>query len=92
MVIGQSEIPPLPGLSSSTDHAFRIKCLQQLHDALEREKESLRPLVVAEVGTPIMLTYAVQLGDAGKLDEGLKLAQAQIAGNLGGSTTPITTT
>jgi aldehyde dehydrogenase (NAD+) len=45
----------------STDHAFRAKCLTQLHDALEREKESLRPLVVAEVGCPIMLTFAVQL-------------------------------
>jgi tetratricopeptide (TPR) repeat protein len=28
----------------------------------------------------IQLTYAVQLADAGKLDEGLKLAQAQLAG------------
>ncbi len=28
----------------------------------------------------VQLTYAVQLADAGKLDEGLKLAQAQLAG------------
>ena len=47
--------------SWSTDPAFRARCLTQLHDALEREKETLRPLVVAEVGCPIMLTYAVQL-------------------------------
>ena len=35
-------------------------CLQQLKDALEKHKEELRPQIVAEVGTPIGLTYAVQ--------------------------------
>ncbi|MGH9024766.1 MAG: aldehyde dehydrogenase family protein [Acidimicrobiia bacterium] len=45
----------------ATNREFRKRCLQQLKDALEREKEALRPLVVSEVGTPIMLTYAVQL-------------------------------
>jgi aldehyde dehydrogenase (NAD+) len=44
----------------STDPAFRRRCLQQLKDALEREKETLRPQIVTEVGAPIMLTYAVQ--------------------------------
>src|SRR5688572_19175078 len=44
----------------STDQAFRQRCLRQLHDALDREREALRPQVVAEVGAPIMLTYAVQ--------------------------------
>jgi aldehyde dehydrogenase (NAD+) len=44
----------------STDPAFRKRCLQQLRDALEREKETLRPQIVTEVGAPIMLTYAVQ--------------------------------
>ena len=44
----------------STDHAFRKACLQQLHDALERHKEELRPQIVAEVGAPIALTFAVQ--------------------------------
>ncbi len=47
--------------SWSTDAAFRKRCLIQLRDALEAEKENLRPQIVAEVGTPIMLTYAVQL-------------------------------
>src|SRR5688500_14784592 len=44
----------------STDQAFRQRCLRQLHDGLDREREALRPQVVAEVGAPIMLTYAVQ--------------------------------
>jgi len=45
----------------STNRAFRKTVLQQLVDALERHKDDLRPHVVAEVGCPIMLTYAVQL-------------------------------
>jgi aldehyde dehydrogenase (NAD+) len=44
----------------STNRELRTRCLQQLHDALDREREALRPQIVAEVGTPIMLTYAVQ--------------------------------
>ncbi len=44
----------------STNPAFRQRCLQQLKDALDKEKEALRPQLVTEVGTPIMLTYAVQ--------------------------------
>jgi aldehyde dehydrogenase (NAD+) len=44
----------------STNAAFRQRCLQQLRDALDKEKEALRPQIVTEVGTPIMLTYAVQ--------------------------------
>jgi aldehyde dehydrogenase (NAD+) len=60
----------------STNRELRKRCLQQLHDALDREREALRPQIVAEVGTPIMLTYAVQqdsciddmLWDIGLLD------------------------
>ena len=44
----------------SSDLAKRARCLRQLHDALVKHKEALRPQIVAEVGTPIMLTYAVQ--------------------------------
>jgi aldehyde dehydrogenase (NAD+) len=44
----------------STNRELRKRCLQQLHDALDRERETLRSQIVAEVGTPIMLTYAVQ--------------------------------
>jgi aldehyde dehydrogenase (NAD+) len=45
----------------STDRAFRKRCLEQLRDALDRHREDLRAQIVAEVGTPIALTYAVQL-------------------------------
>ncbi len=48
----------------STDLALRSRCLRQLHDALERRREELRPQIVAEVGTPIQLTYAVQQDSA----------------------------
>jgi aldehyde dehydrogenase (NAD+) len=42
----------------STDRAFRKACLEQLKDALDKHKEELRPQIVAEVGTPIALTFA----------------------------------
>jgi len=45
----------------STDPAFRKRCLSQLHAALVEAKEVLRPIVVAEAGSPILLTYQVQL-------------------------------
>ena len=44
----------------STDAGFRKRCLEQLKDALDRHKEELRPQIVAEVGAPIALTYAIQ--------------------------------
>ena len=44
----------------STDRAFRKKCLIQLKDALDKHKEELRPQIVAEVGAPIGLTFAIQ--------------------------------
>jgi aldehyde dehydrogenase (NAD+) len=40
----------------STNHEFRLHCLRQLHAALVESTEELRPLVVAEVGAPVMLT------------------------------------
>ena len=44
----------------SSDGALRKSGLQQLKDALEKHKEELRPQLVAEVGTPVALTFAVQ--------------------------------
>ncbi len=44
----------------ATNHAFRKKCLTQLHRAVEAAKEDLRQIVIAEAGSPILLTYAVQ--------------------------------
>ncbi len=46
--------------SWSTDIELRRRCLDQLHDTLDRHREKLRAQIVAEVGTPVSLTYAVQ--------------------------------
>jgi aldehyde dehydrogenase (NAD+) len=48
----------------SRDLALRTRCLRQLHAALAKNREELRPQIVAESGTPIMLTYAVQQDSA----------------------------
>jgi aldehyde dehydrogenase (NAD+) len=47
----------------STNHAFRKRCLEQLQDALEAEREDLREELILEVGTPRMLTNGPQLDD-----------------------------
>ncbi len=47
----------------SRNHELRQRCLTQLREGLEKHKEELRRQTVAEVGCPIMLTYAVQ-GDS----------------------------
>jgi aldehyde dehydrogenase (NAD+) len=44
----------------ATDSAFRQECLRQLHQALGEARESLRAIVVAEAGSPVLLTYGVQ--------------------------------
>jgi len=43
-----------------TNLPFRARCLRQLHEALAKRREELRPQIVAEVGAPLQLTYAVQ--------------------------------
>jgi aldehyde dehydrogenase (NAD+) len=45
----------------ATDPAFRKRCLRQLHEALAKEREALRPQIVTEAGAPVTLTYAVQM-------------------------------
>jgi aldehyde dehydrogenase (NAD+) len=45
----------------ANDPEFRKRCLRQLQEGLNKERETLRPQIVAEVGAPIMLTYAVQM-------------------------------
>jgi aldehyde dehydrogenase (NAD+) len=45
----------------SVDPAFRKRCLEQLSAALGEARERLRGLVVAEAGSPILLTYTAQL-------------------------------
>jgi aldehyde dehydrogenase (NAD+) len=44
----------------STDVAFRRRCLEQLATALTQARESLRANVVAEAGSPVLLTLNVQ--------------------------------
>ncbi|KPI05212.1 Betaine-aldehyde dehydrogenase [Actinobacteria bacterium OK074] len=51
----------------STDVAFRIRCLDQLHQALTDHLEELRELTIAEVGAPRMLTHGPHLEDPVKL-------------------------
>lgn len=53
----------------ATNRPLRKRCLIQLHEALEAEKEELREELIAEVGTPRALTYAAQL--EGPLSEAL---------------------
>ena len=45
----------------STDHEFRRRCLEQFHAACAAHIEELRAVTVAEVGSPIALTYANQV-------------------------------
>jgi aldehyde dehydrogenase (NAD+) len=45
------------------DRALRKRCIDQLREGLEKEKESLRQQTVAEAGAPIQLTYGPQ-GDS----------------------------
>jgi aldehyde dehydrogenase (NAD+) len=45
----------------STNHEFRQRCLMQLHDALQEEKEDLRAELIAEVGATVGMTYIAQL-------------------------------
>jgi aldehyde dehydrogenase (NAD+) len=47
----------------STNVELRKRCLSQLRDALRASAEELRPLLVAESGSPVALTYAIQLDD-----------------------------
>ncbi|MBH0776300.1 aldehyde dehydrogenase family protein [Nocardia bovistercoris] len=56
--------------SWANDHDFRRRCLLQLHDAVESEKEQLREELIREVGCPRAITYGPQL-DA-PLAEGFK--------------------
>src|SRR5438093_10229440 len=47
--------------SWSTDHKLRARCIEQLQAAMEEAKEELRMAMVQESGSPIILTYSVQL-------------------------------
>src|SRR5438270_237372 len=53
-----------------TDRAFRQRCLEQLQEALEAEREELREELILEVGCPRMTTHGPQLD--GPLDGALR--------------------
>ncbi|MFN2543062.1 MAG: aldehyde dehydrogenase family protein [Actinomycetota bacterium] len=45
----------------SSDHKLRARCIEQLAAAMEEAKEELRVATVQESGSPILLSYSVQL-------------------------------
>jgi aldehyde dehydrogenase (NAD+) len=49
--------------SWSTDHAFRARCVRQLYEGLEAEKEQFRSIVVHEAGAPVTLTSYMHVDD-----------------------------
>jgi acyl-CoA reductase-like NAD-dependent aldehyde dehydrogenase len=49
--------------SWATDRELRVRCLEQLHTALNVHREELRELTIAEVGAPRVLTYGAQLDE-----------------------------
>ena len=54
----------------STNHALRKRCLSQLQEALESEREELREELILEVGCPRSMTHGPQLD--GPLDAALR--------------------
>jgi aldehyde dehydrogenase (NAD+) len=54
----------------STNHSFRKRCLEQLQEALESEREDFREELILEVGCPRMTTQGPQLD--GPLDGALR--------------------
>ncbi len=53
--------------SWSTDVALRVRCLEQLHQALLDHAEELRALTIAEVGATRALTHGAQLDEPIKI-------------------------
>jgi aldehyde dehydrogenase (NAD+) len=63
--------------SWSTDVDLRRRCLVQLRDALHDNRETLRSMVVAESGSPVALTMAIQLdGPISYLDHYIRLLES----------------
>lgn len=48
----------------ATDVELRRKCLEQLQSGLRKHSDTLRDIVVAEAGSPISMTYRVQVDGA----------------------------
>ncbi|MEH0421295.1 aldehyde dehydrogenase family protein [Streptomyces sp. B21-083] len=47
----------------ATDRDLRLRCLRQLHTALDEHREELRELTIAEAGAPRQLTHGPQLDE-----------------------------
>jgi len=47
----------------SRDPAFRRRCLEQLHQAMDKHREEFRETLVAEGGTPVAITYSVSIDE-----------------------------
>ncbi|XVQ14714.1 aldehyde dehydrogenase family protein [Spirillospora sp. CA-255316] len=47
----------------ASDREFRVKCLNQLYQALHKHKEDLRELTIAEVGAPRVSTHGAGLDE-----------------------------
>jgi aldehyde dehydrogenase (NAD+) len=45
----------------AVNHGLRKRCLEQLQEAIEADREEMRAELVAEAGTPVMVTYSAQL-------------------------------
>jgi aldehyde dehydrogenase (NAD+) len=45
----------------STNRSLRKRCLEQLQEALEAERDQLRAELIAETGSPVAVTYLAQL-------------------------------
>jgi aldehyde dehydrogenase (NAD+) len=45
----------------AADPAFRVRCLRQLHEGLVKHSDELRAVIVAEAGSPVVLTQSAQL-------------------------------
>ena len=54
----------------STDRGLRKRCLEQLQEALEGEREAFREELILEVGCPRLITYGPQLD--GPMDGALR--------------------
>ena len=61
----------------STDHKLRQRCLLQLHEAIDAEREELREELILEVGAPRAITFGPQL-DA-PLEDGLKYLEDSLS-------------
>jgi aldehyde dehydrogenase (NAD+) len=47
--------------SWADDHAFRARCLRQLHTAVRKRHEDIRQILVSEVGCPVSMTRLLML-------------------------------